>query len=44
MTLSKITETLSYLASLPRPIVIGVSGGVDSMVLLDLTIRALSLS
>ena len=36
----KISSILTRLASLPTPIVIGVSGGVDSMVLLDLAIRA----
>lgn len=42
MLSQKISAILAHLASLPTPLVIGVSGGVDSMVLLDLAIQALT--
>jgi tRNA(Ile)-lysidine synthase len=41
MLSEKISTILSHLSTLPTPLIIGVSGGVDSMVLLNLAFQAL---
>jgi tRNA(Ile)-lysidine synthetase-like protein len=42
MSSQKISTIIAHLASLPTPLIIGVSGGVDSMVLLNLAIQAVA--